>query len=193
MDRLTCNLRNVKRPIRGLFVGKTIVRDELGVEIPLRIYSRIKRDCNVFAVIDGKEYIIPTETEFKKLLLKADNNKARGLTKPIMYVADSKEEREILNVTEEPVSSIPHVYSAPNGVCLPHLMTEDENGTLVDTGIPVEESDGVITTASAEVPVEVTEEEPEAVEEDNNVEESTEETTANHQQNNRNRKNKNRR
>ena len=177
MDRLTCNLRNVKRPIRGLFVGKTIVRDELGVEIPLRIYSRIKRDCNVFAVIDGKEYIIPTEAEFKKLLLKAD----------------SKEEREILNVTEEPVSSIPHVYSAPNGVCLPHLMTEDENGTLVDTGIPVEESDGVITTASAEVPVEVTEEEHEAVEEETNVEESTEETATNHQQNNRNRKNKNRR
>ena len=98
-----------------------------------------------------------------------------------MYVADSKEEREILNVTEEPVSSIPHVYSAPNGVCLPHLMTEDENGTLVDTGIPVEESDGVITTASTEVPVEVAEEE------------STEETTTNHQQNSRNRKNKNRR
>lgn len=181
MDRLTCNLRNVKRPIRGLFVGKTIVRDELGVEIPLRIYSRIKRDCNVFAVIDGKEYIIPTEAEFKKLLLKADAKKARGLTKPTMYVADSKEEREILNVTEEPVSSIPHVYSAPNGVCLPHLMTEDENGTLVDTGTPVEESDGVITTASAEVPVEVAEEE------------STEETTTNHQQNSRNRKNKNRR
>ena len=175
MDRLTCNLRNVKRPIRGLFVGKTIVRDELGVEIPLRIYSRIKRDCNVFAVIDGKEYIIPTEAEFKKLLLKAD----------------SKEEREILNVTEEPVSSIPHVYSAPNGVCLPHLMTEDENGTLVDTGIPVEESDGVITTASVEVPEEV--EEPEAVEEETNVEESTEETATNHQQNSRNRKNKNRR
>ena len=191
MDRLTCNLRNVKRPIRGLFVGKTIVRDELGVEIPLRIYSRIKRDCNVFAVIDGKEYIIPTEAEFKKLLLKADNNKARGLTKPIMYVADSKEEREILNVTEKPVSSIPHVYSAPNGVCLPHLMTEDENGTLVDTGIPVEESDGVITTASVEVPEEV--EEPETVEEETNVEESTEETATNHQQNNRNRKNKNRR
>lgn len=191
MDRLTCNLRNVKRPIRGLFVGKTIVRDELGVEIPLRIYSRIKRDCNVFAVIDGKEYIIPTEAEFNKLLLKADNNKARGLTKPIMYVADSKEEREILNVTEEPVSSIPHVYSAPNGVCLPHLMTEDENGTLVDTGIPVEESDGVITTAPVEVPEEV--EEPETVEEETNVEESTEETATNHQQNSRNRKNKNRR
>lgn len=171
MDRLTCNLRNVKRPIRGLFVGKTIVRDELGVEIPLRIYSRIKRDCNVFAVIDGKEYIIPTEAEFKKLLLKAD----------------SKEEREILNVTEEPVSSIPHVYSAPNGVCLPHLMTKDEDDTLVDTGIPVEESDGVITTASVEVPEEVVEE-PETVEE-----ESTEETTTNHQQNSRNRKNKNRR
>lgn len=188
MDRLTCNLRNVKRPIRGLFVGKTIVRDELGVEIPLRIYSRIKRDCNVFAVIDGKEYIIPTEAEFKKLLLKADNNKARGLTKPIMYVADSKEEREILNVTEKPVSSIPHVYSAPNGVCLPHLMTEDENGTLVDTGIPVEESDGVITTASVEVPEEV--EEPETVEEETNVEESTEETATNHQQNSRNRKNR---
>ena len=168
MDRLTCNLRNVKRPIRGLFVGKTIVRDELGVEIPLRIYSRIKRDCNVFAVIDGKEYIIPTEAEFKKLLLKAD----------------SKEEREILNVTEEPVSSIPHVYSAPNGVCLPHLMAKDEDGTLVDTGIPVEESDGVITTASVEVPEEVVEEEPEAVEE---------ETATNHQQNSRNRKNKNRR
>ena len=193
MDRLTCNLRNVKRPIRGLFVGKTIVRDELGVEIPLRIYSRIKRDCNVFAVIDGKEYIIPTEAEFKKLLLKVDNNKARGLTKPIMYVADSKEEREILNVTEEPVSSIPHVYSAPNGVCLPHLMTKDEDGTLVDTGIPVEESDGVITEASVEVPEEVVEEEPEAVEEETNVEESTEETATNHQQNSRNRKNKNRR
>ena len=177
MDRLTCNLRNVKRPIRGLFVGKTIVRDELGEEIPLRIYSRIKRDCNVFAVIDGKEYIIPTEAEFKKLLLKAD----------------SKEEREILNVTEEPVSSIPHVYSAPNGVCLPHLMTKDEDGTLVDTGIPVEESDGVITTASVEVPEEVVEEEPEAVEEETNVEESTEETATNHQQNSRNRKNKNRR
>lgn len=192
MNRLTCNLRNIKRPIRGLFVGKTIVRDELGVEIPLRIYSRIKRDCNVFAVIDGKEYIIPTEAEFKKLLLKADTKKARGLTKPIMYVADSKEERETLNLTEEPVSSIPHVYSAPNGVCLPHLMTEDENGTLVDTGIPVEESDNAITEASVEVPEEVVEE-PEAVEEETNVEESTEETTTNHQQNSRNRKNKNRR
>lgn len=191
MDRLTCNLRNIKRPIRGLFVGKTIVRDELGVEIPLRIYSRIKRDCNVFAVIDGKEYIIPTEAEFKKLLLKADTKEGRGLTKPIMYVADSKEEREILNVTEEPVSSIPHVYSAPNGVCLPHLMTEDENGTLVDTGIPVEESDGVITEASVDVPEEV--EGHEVVEEETNVEESTEETATNHQQNSRNRKNKNRR
>lgn len=180
MDRLTCNLRNVKRPIRGLFVGKTIVRDELGVEIPLRIYSRIKRDCNVFAVIDGKEYIIPTEEEFKKLLLKADNNKARGLTKPIMYVADSKEEREMLNVTEEPVSSIPH------------LMTEDENDTLVDTGIPVEESDGVIVTASAEVPVEVVEDEPETVEDDNNAEEPAVKPQQNNNRNN-NRKNKNRR
>ncbi len=158
MDRLTCNLRNVKRPIRGLFVGKTIVRDELGVEIPLRIYSRIKRDCNVFAVIDGKEYIIPTEAEFKKLLLKAD----------------SKEEREIFNATEEPVPSIPHV------------MVEDENTNLT------EGSDGVITTASVEVPEEEVEE-PEVVEEETNVEESTEETATNHQQNSRNRKNKNRR
>ena len=174
MDRLTCNLRNVKRPIRGLFVGKTIVRDELGVEIPLRIYSRIKRDCNVFAVIDGKEYIIPTEAEFKKLLLKADTKEARGLTKPIMYVADTKEEKEILNVTEEPVSSVPHI------------MVENENCT------PAEESDNVITTASVEVPEEVVEEEPEIVEEETNVEESTEEPATNHQ-NNRNRKNKNRR
>ena len=174
MDRLTCNLRNVKRPIRGLFVGKTIVRDELGVEISLRIYSSIKRDCNVFAVIDGKEYIIPTEAEFKKLLLKADTKKARDLTKPIMYVADSKEERETLNVTEEPVSSIHHV------------MVEDENANLT------EESDNAITAASAEVPEEVVEE-PETVEEETNVEESTEETATNHQQNSRNRKNKNRR
>ncbi len=189
MDRLTCNLRNVKRPIRGLFVGKTIVRDELGVEIPLRIYSRIKRDCNVFAVIDGKEYIIPTEEEFKKLLLKADTKEARGLTKPIMYVADTKEEREMLNVTE------PHIYSTENNVCLPHIMAKDENGTLIDTGIPVEESDGVITTASVEVPEEVVDEEPETIEEETNVEESTEGTVTNHQQNNNrsNRKNKNRR
>lgn len=175
MDRLTCNLRNVKRPIRGLFVGKTIVRDELGVEIPLRIYSRIKRDCNVFAVIDGKEYIIPTEAEFKKLLLKANN-------------ADVAKDE-----TKETVPTEPHIYSTENNVCLPHLMTEDENGTLVDTGIPVEESDGVITTASVEVPEEVVEEEPEAVEEETNLEESTEETATNHQQNSRNRKNKNRR
>ena len=162
MDRLTCNLRNVKRPIRGLFIGKTIVRDELGVEIPLRIYSRIKRDCNVFAVIDGKEYIIPTEAEFKKLLLKAD----------------SKEEREIFNATEEPVPSIPHV------------MVEDENTNLT------EGSDGVITTASVEVPEEEVEE-PEVVEEENNVEESTEEVeepaVKPQQYNKNNRKNKNRR
>lgn len=175
MDRLTCNLRNVKRPIRGLFVGKTIVRDELGVEIPLRIYSRIKRDCNVFAVIDGKEYIIPTEAEFKKLLLKANN-------------ADVAKDE-----TKETVPTEPHICSTENNVCLPHLMTKDEDGTLIDTGIPVEESDGVITTASVEVPEEVVEEEPEAVEEETNVEESTEETTTNHQQNSRNRKNKNRR
>lgn len=166
MDRLTCNLRNVKRPIRGLFVGKTIVRDELGVEIPLRIYSRIKRDCNVFAVIDGKEYIIPTEAEFKKLLLKAD----------------TKEEREMLNVTE------PHIYSTENNVALPFLVKENEDGVLVNTGIPVEESDSVVTTASVEVPEEVVEEEPETVEEETNVEE-----TATNHQNNRNRKNKNRR
>ena len=177
MDRLTCNLRNVKRPIRGLFVGKTIVRDELGVEIPLRIYSRIKRDCNVFAVIDGKEYIIPTEAEFKKLLLRADN--------------------PLKNEIKQVVPTEPHIYSTENNVCLPHLMTENENGTLVDTGIPVEESDGVITTASAEVPVEVTEEEPETVEEENNVEESAEEVeetdTKPQQYNKNNRKNKNRR
>lgn len=174
MDRLTCNLRNVKRPIRGLFVGKTIVRDELGIEIPLRIYSRIKRDCNVFAVIDGKEYIIPTEAEFKKLLLKANN---ADITK---------------DETKETVPTEPHIYSTENNVCLPHLMTKDEDGTLVDTGIPVEESDNAITAASAEVPEEVVEE-PETVEEETNVEESTEETATNHQQNSRNRKNKNRR
>ena len=173
MNRLTCNLRNIKRPIRGLFVGKTIVRDELGVEIPLRIYSRIKRDCNVFAVIDGKEYIIPTEAEFKKLLLKANNTNV------------TKDE------TKETVPTEPHIYSTENNVCLPHLMTKDEDGTLVDTGIPVEESDNAITEASVEGPEEV--EEPEAVEEEANVEESTEETTTNHQQNSRNRKNKNRR
>ena len=175
MNRLTCNLRNIKRPIRGLFVGKTIVRDELGVEIPLRIYSRINRDCNVFAVIDGKEYIIPTEAEFKKLLLKANNSNV------------AKDE------TKETVPTEPHIYSTENNVCLPHLMTKDEDGTLVDTGIPVEESDGVITEASVEVPEEVVEEEPEAVEEEANVEESTEETATNHQQNSRNRKNNNRR
>lgn len=175
MNRLTCNLRNIKRPIRGLFVGKTIVRDELGVEIPLRIYSRIKRDCNVFALIDGKEYIIPTEAEFKKLLLKANN-------------ADVAKDE-----TKETVPTEPHIYSTENNVCLPHLMTKDEDGTPIDTGIPVEESDGVITEASAEVPEEVVEEEPEAVEEEANVEESTEETATNHQQNSRNRKNKNRR
>lgn len=169
MDRLTCNLRNVKRPIRGLFVGKTIVRDELGVEIPLRIYSRIKRDCNVFAVIDGKEYIIPTEAEFKKLLLKVNN------------VDVAKDE------TKKTVPTEPHIYSTENNVCLPHVMVEDENANLT------EESDSVITTASVEVPEEVVEEEPEAVEEEANVEESTEETATNHQQNSRNRKNKNRR
>lgn len=163
MNRLTCNLRNIKRPIRGLFVGKTIVRDELGVEIPLRIYSRIKRDCNVFAVIDGKEYIIPTEAEFKKLLLKANN----------ANVAEDE--------TKETVPTEPHIYSTENNVCLPHLMTKDENANLT------EGSDDVITEASVEVPEEVVEE-PETVEE-----ESTEETTTNHQQNSRNRKNKNRR
>lgn len=168
MDRLTCNLRNIKRPIRGLFVGKTIVRDELGVEIPLRIYSRIKRDCNVFAVIDGKEYIIPTEAEFKKLLLKANN-------------ADVAKDE-----TKETVPTEPHIYSTENNVCLPHLMTKDENANLT------EESDNAITEASVEVPEEVVEE-PETVEEESNVEESTEETATNHQQNSRNRKNKNRR
>lgn len=173
MDRLTCNLRNVKRPIRGLFVGKTIVRDELGVEIPLRIYSRIKRDCNVFAVIDGKEYIIPTEAEFKKLLLKAD----------------SKEEKEQLDVTEETVNDIPHVDSVVNTIDIP--VSEDENINLV-------EDTDTITTTSVEIPEETVEEEvPETVEEENNVEEFTEEvedsTTKPQQYNKNNRKNKNRR
>lgn len=182
MDRLTCNLRNVKRPIRGLFIGKTIVRDELGVEIPLRIYSRIKRDCNVFAVIDGKEYIIPTEEEFKKLLVKANNVVPKDQIKQV-------------------VPTEPHVYSTENNVALPFLVKENEDGVLVNTGIPVEESDNVITTASVdvEIPEETVEEEvPETVEEENNVEESTEEveeTDVKPQQynNKNNRKNKNRR
>ena len=172
MDRLTCNLRNVKRPIRGLFVGKTIVRDELGVEIPLRIYSRIKRDCNVFAVINGKEYIIPTEAEFKKLLLKANS-------------------KEQLDVAEEPVNDdIPHVDSVVNTIDIPTPEEENIN--------PVEDTDA-ITSVSVEIPEETVEEEvPETVEEENNVEESTEEVeetnTKPQQYNNKNnRKNKNRR
>lgn len=73
-EKLLCNIRNVKRPIVGLIPGKRIVRDELGIELACRQYMRIKRDCNVFAVINGDEYIIPTGEAFNKYLEEFTNN-----------------------------------------------------------------------------------------------------------------------
>lgn len=170
MNRLTCNLKNIKRPIRGLIPGKTIVRDELGVEIALRMYTRIKKDCNVFAVIDGKEYIIPTEAEFKKLLLRADN--------PV------KEET---------------IYEAPSGMVLPNILKKDENNNYVDTGKTVEEVYANHPVENEEeletIPTVESAEEPDTVDETytESEEETVDGTDNKPQSNNRNRKNNKRR
>ncbi len=44
--RLKVNLKNIRRPIKGV-LPKRITRDVYDLEIPLRVFSRIKYDCNV--------------------------------------------------------------------------------------------------------------------------------------------------
>lgn len=67
--KLKVNLRNIKRPIRGV-LPKNITKDVVGIEIPLRVYSRIKYDCNVFYDEKDKEVVITNEQQFLQLLLK---------------------------------------------------------------------------------------------------------------------------
>ena len=91
-EKLLCNIRNVKRPIVGLIPGKRIVRDELGIELACRQYMRIKRDCNVFAVINGDEFIIPTGEEFNTYLSMQEtvnSEKVKDVKPPLTNAVDA--------------------------------------------------------------------------------------------------------
>lgn len=65
--RLKVNLKNVKRPINGV-LPKKITRDVIGIEIPLRVFSRIKYDCNVYYTGKDKDVVIVNEQQFLELL-----------------------------------------------------------------------------------------------------------------------------
>lgn len=65
--RLKVNLKNIKRPIKGV-LPKRITRDTYGLEIPLRVFSRIKYDCNVYYTGKDKDIVITNEQQFLELL-----------------------------------------------------------------------------------------------------------------------------
>ena len=65
--RLKVNLKNIRRPIKGV-LPKRITRDTYGLEIPLRVFSRIKYDCNVYYAGKDKDVVITNEQQFLELL-----------------------------------------------------------------------------------------------------------------------------
>ena len=65
--RLKVNLKNIRRPIKGV-LPKRITRDTYGLEIPLRVFSRIKYDCNVYYTGKDKDVVITNEQQFLELL-----------------------------------------------------------------------------------------------------------------------------
>lgn len=65
--RLKVNLKNIRRPIKGV-LPKRITRDVYGLEIPLRVFSRIKYDCNVYYAGKDKDVVITNEQQFLELL-----------------------------------------------------------------------------------------------------------------------------
>ena len=65
--RLKVNLKNIRRPIKGV-LSKRITRDTYGIEIPLRVFSRIKYDCNVYYAGKDKDIVITNEQQFLELL-----------------------------------------------------------------------------------------------------------------------------
>lgn len=65
--RLKVNLKNIRRPIKGV-LPKRITRDTYGLEIPLRVFSRIKYDCNVYYAGKDKDIVITNEQQFLELL-----------------------------------------------------------------------------------------------------------------------------
>lgn len=87
--RLKVNLKNVKRPINGV-LPKKITRDVIGIEIPLRVFSRIKYDCNVYYAGKDKDIVITNEQQFLELL--KENEVAE---KPVIDV-----EPEVIDMTK---------------------------------------------------------------------------------------------
>lgn len=177
-EKLLCNIRNVKRPIVGLIPGKRIVRDELGIELACRQYMRIKRDCNVFAVINGDEYIIPTGEVFNKYLEEFTNNPDNAdVSEPVPET-----------ITEEKIVDNESANAHNNDTVLEE--TSDSinavtTGNVSNTTTTIEQNEQVTETVISDaVNVE------EAVEE-----ETTEDvdTTNNQNRNSQNRKNKKRR
>ncbi len=65
--RLKVNLKNIRRPIKGV-LPKRITRDVYDLEIPLRVFSRIKYDCNVYYAGKDKDIVITNEQQFLELL-----------------------------------------------------------------------------------------------------------------------------
>lgn len=66
--KLKVNLKNIRRPIIGILPNKKITKDVIGIEIPLRVFSRIKYDCNVYHARNNKEIVITNEQQFLELL-----------------------------------------------------------------------------------------------------------------------------
>lgn len=177
-EKLLCNIRNVKRPIVGLIPGKRIVRDELGIELACRQYMRIKRDCNVFAVINGDEYIIPTGEAFNKYLEEFTNNPDNAdVSEPVPET-----------VTEEKIVDNECTNAHNNDTVLketsdPINVVNTDN--VSDTTTTIEQNEQVAETVISDA---VNVEEPVEGETTENVD-----TTDNQNRNSQNRKNKKRR
>lgn len=68
--RLVCNIRNVKKPIKGLIFGKRIVNDELSISISKHQYLNIRNMCSIYAVINNEEFVITDGKSYDELLKK---------------------------------------------------------------------------------------------------------------------------
>ena len=133
-NRLLCNIKGVRKPIIGLIPGKKIVRDESGIELSKRQFLNIKHLCNVFGVIDDKEYIIHNGIRFDELL-EMQNNTVKEESNNVK-----------LNITESIIVDDKPIITEPAKETTVSESIKEEPNTDPESEVVIEEPVNVIET-----------------------------------------------
>lgn len=147
-NRLLCNIKGVRKPIIGLIPGKKIVRDESGIELSKRQFLNIKHLCNVFGVIDDKEYIIHNGIRFDELL-EMQNNTVKEESNNVK-----------LNITESIIVDDKPIITEPAKETTVSESIKEEPNTDPESEVVIEEPVNVIEESTITDEPDIIETEP---------------------------------